>query len=328
MRDHPPTRPVFHSPLGPLLLGFLDEKRACGYRYASEERLLRALDRFLLGEPLAGPELPRAVLERWMDPRAPVRPRTHRLRRTLARQLAQFLLRHGCPAYLPPPASAPRLRQDFTARIFSRAELCGLLTAADHLPVSSGSLRRHLVMPELFRLLSGCGLRVGEALRLRVRDVDLQGGVLTIRQGKFRTDRLVPVDPAFAVRLRRYAAALGPRPDDEPFFPSPRGGPYGYKAIYRTFRQLLQQAGIPHAGRGHGPRLHEMRHAFAIYRLERWYREGVDLNAKLAHLATYLGHRSLVGTQTYLQLTHTLFLDLAGRLERTVGHAIPRRERA
>lgn len=328
MREHPPTRPAFHSPLGPLLMGFLDEKRACGYRYASEERLLRALDRFLCGEQLSGPELPRAVLERWMDPRAPVRPRTHRMRRTLARQLAQFLLRHGCRAYLLPLASAPRMRQDFTARIFSRAELCGLLTAADHLPVSPGSLRRHLVMPELFRLLCGCGLRVGEALRLRVRDVDLQGGVLTIRQGKFRTDRLVPVDPAFAVRLRRYAAALGPRTDDEPFFPSPRGGPYGYKAIYRTFRQLLQQAGIPHAGRGHGPRLHEMRHAFAIHRLERWYREGVDLNAKLVHLATYLGHRSLVGTQTYLQLTHTLFLDLAGRLERTVGHAIPRRERA
>jgi integrase len=325
MGEQPQTRPDFRSPLGPLLTRFLEEKRACGYRYDREAYLLRALDRFLLREKLSSPELPRAVLERWTDTRAPERPRTHRMRRTLARQLAQCLVRQGCRAYIPPVAAAQRTRQEFTARIFSRAEMRSLLTAADRLPVSPGSPRRHLVMPEVFRLLYGCGLRVGEVIHLSVRDVDLPGGVLTIRHGKFRQDRLVPVEAGFASRLRRYAEALGPRTDDAPFFPSPRGGAYGYKAIYCTFRQLLRHAGIPHAGRGRGPRLHEMRHAFAIHRLERWYREGVELNAKLVHLSTYMGHRSMVGTQAYLQLTHTLFLDLAGRLERTFGHAIPRR---
>jgi integrase/recombinase XerD len=180
------------------------------------------------------------------------------------------------------------------------------------------------VMPELFRVLYGCGLRVGEAVRLTVADVDLMAGILRILQGKFRKDRLVPVAAKLQQRLKTYAAALGHRSPEERFFPSPRGGSYRPESIYWIFRQLLQSASIAHGGRGHGPRLHELRHSFAVHRLEQWYRAGEDLNVKLPFLATYMGHRSMAGTQWYLQLTQALFTDLAIRLESAFGHVIPK----
>ncbi|MCP4036372.1 MAG: tyrosine-type recombinase/integrase [bacterium] len=135
-----------------------------------------------------------------------------------------------------------------------------LLEAADHLPRSPHSPVRHLVVPELFRVLHGCGSRVGEARRLTVADVDPGSVVLRIDQGKFRRDRIVPVAPGLRRRLERYTQALGARAPREPFFPAPRGRQYGHQGICCIFRELLERAGIVHGGRGRGQRLHEIRH--------------------------------------------------------------------
>jgi len=92
-----------------------------------------------------------------------------------------------------------------------------------------------------------------------------------------------------------------------------------------VFRQLLLQCGIPHAGRGKGPRIHDARHLFAVRVLRRWYQEGADLDAKLPLLATYLGHVNLSGTQRYLHLTAELFPEITARSEAAFGDVIPRR---
>jgi len=312
---------VFRSTLAPLLEAFLCDKRARGYRYDREEHHLRQLDRFLVQAGLDGKALPRDLVERWLSTTANRRPSTHRHRQFLMRQLAAFLQLRGCSAYSPP--IAVKAQTYVTARVFSREEIHALLQAADQLPFNPRSPVRHLVMPTLFRVLYGCGLRVGEALRLTVGDVGLQAGTLRIQQGKFRRDRLVPVAPGLHCRLQAFADALGSRAGGEIFFPSPRGGSYGNQAIYQTFRKLLRDVGIVHRGRGQGPRLHELRHAFAVHRLESWYRAGEDLNAKLPLLATYLGHRSMLGTQWYLRLTQVLFTDVAARLDGLYGHVLP-----
>lgn len=313
---------AFRSALAPLLEAFLSDKRVRGYRYDREEHHLRQLDRLLASAGLDEQVLPRDLVERWLSTTAHRRPSTHRHRQVLVRQLAGFLLLRGCSAYSP-PLGVKAHKAYVTTRVFSREEVQALLQAAEELPFNPRSPVRHLAMPTLFRLLYGCGLRVGEAVRLTVGDVDLQAGTLRIRQGKFRRDRLVPVAPGLHRRLRGFANALGTRAPDEIFFPSPRGGSYGNQAIYQTFRKLLRGAGIAHGGRGQGPRLHDLRHAFAVHRLESWYRAGEDLNAKLPLLATYLGHRSMLGTQWYLRLTEALFTDLAARMEAAYGHALP-----
>jgi integrase/recombinase XerD len=318
-----PFSPTFRSALAPLLHDFLRDKRSRGFGYHREAYHLLQLDRFLAEAGLAEVGLPQPLTEQWLSRSAHRKPSTHRKRVVVIRQLAAFVQRHGYPAYQPLLPWTPRKEVRSAARIFSREEMRALFNAADQLAYNPRSPVRHLVVPELFRVLYGCGLRIGEARRLTVADVDLDSGVLRIRQGKFRRDRIVPIAPGLRRRLERYAQAPGARAPSEPFFPAPRGRPYGHQGIYCLFRELLERASIVHGGRGQGPRLHDIRHTFAVHRLEAWYREGEDLNARLPLLATYLGHQSMVGTQAYLQLTQTLSSKLATALDAAYGHLIP-----
>jgi integrase len=200
-----------------------------------------------------------------------------------------------------------------------------LLQAVDQLRPTARSPLRHLPRPEIFRLLYGCGFRLGEGLHLRGREVDLDQGILTVRQGKFRKARLVPPAPSLVQRLRTYAARFGHRPPEAFFFPAPHGGPYRLRTVYGLFRHLLLVCGIPHAGRGQGPRVHALRHTFAGHTLMRWYRQGAERDATRPLLATYWGHQHLSGTQRYLHLTAELFPDIMARANTAFGDGMQRR---
>ena len=315
--------PNFSSSLAHPLEHFLRDKRSRGCTYSREVFHLQQLDRFLVEAGLEEVELPRQLAEQWIGWTVNRKPSTHRKRIIVLRQFSSFMRLQGHAAHIPPLPWTPRRELRSAARIFSRKEMQALLDIADQLPSNPHTPLRHIVVPELFRVLYGCGLRAGEARRLRVVDVDLDSGTLSIHQGKFHRDRLVPVAPGLRHRLQLYAIALGERSPDAPFFPAPQGRHYGQQGVYSIFRKLLKGAGIEHSGRGQGPRLHEIRHTFAVHRLEQWYRAGEDLNAKLPLLATYLGHRSMVGTQAYLQLTLTLFTELTIGLDEAYGHVIP-----
>lgn len=318
-----PIESAFASVLGPWLRDFVLEKRAVGYRYTTQQYMIERLDRHIIETRHKEASLPRAVLDAWLAKSAHECQSTQLARVFVVRQLARFLQQHDVFVELA-PTSPHRLQGNrFLARIFSHEEVGRMLAAIDKIHVNARSPQRHLVMPALFRVLYACGLRVGEALRLRVSEVDLNPGVLTIRQGKFRKDRLVPMSPSLHAYLRRYHDAMGKRAADALFFPAPHGGVYSLQASYATFRWMLRAAKIPHGGRGQGPRVHDLRHTFAVRRLEAWYREGADLNAKLPVLSTYLGHESIAGTQRYLQLTAELYPDLAKRLEQPFGSPTP-----
>src|SRR6202007_1127917 len=124
----------------------------------------------------------------------------------------------------------------FVPRLLTDEELGRFFQAVDALQPTARSPLRHLVMPEVFRLLYGCGFRVREVLKLRVRDVDLNQGIITVRQGKFRKDRLVPPVLLGVPRLRKYAGHFERRPPDAFFFPGPSGGPFALRTVYTLFR--------------------------------------------------------------------------------------------
>jgi integrase/recombinase XerD len=319
---------AFTSALAPWLRDFVLAKHAVGYSYIAEQYLLERLDRHLVAIAHMEKSLPRPVLDAWLAKTAHESPKTQAVRVTVVRQLAGFLQQHGVHIELPPTQPHRLQGNRFLAHIFSHDEMARMLAAADSLPIDGRAPHRHLVMPALFRVLYTCGLRVGEALRLRISDVDLDEGIFTILQGKFRKDRLVPMSPSLHAYLRRYQGEMGKRPSHAIFFPAPHGGVYTLNAPYATFRRVLRAAKIPHGGRGKGPRVHDLRHTFAVRRLEAWYREGADLNAKLLVLSTYLGHESMAGTQRYLQLTAELYPDLSMLLEEHFGSLIPRRGQA
>ena len=320
-----PSQPVFRSPLAPFMEQFLRERRAIGYRYQTGTYLLTRFDRFLAREAPDDETLSRSATRKWLVRRPHENGGAQQVRLGVVRQFAQFLCRLGHPAYVPDMSMAAKRDRSFSPHILTHAEVGRLLQSADGFTPTPFSPHRHLVMPEVFRLLYGCGLRVGEVVKLRVADVDLNRGVLTIRDAKFGKDRLVPPALSLVRRLRSYHEAMGSRQDQAFFFPSKHGDRYLPVSVYILFRELLHRSGIPHRGKGKGPRLHDLRHTFAVHALLRWYREGADLDAKLAVLATYLGHRSVAGTQRYLHLTAELFPEVTARSNAAFGDVIPRR---
>ena len=214
----------FQSTLAPLMEQFIEEKHACGYRYHSSARLLASFDRFLAGETLPPGELPRPIIRKWLAKKPHESALTHQRRISIVRQFALFMCRLGYRAYVPDRSLAAKNHAEFSPRILTQDEVEKILQAVDHLPLTARSPLRHLIMPEVFRLLYGCGFRLNEVLQLRVRDVDLNHGILTVRHGKFGKDRLVPPALPLVLRLQKYAAAFGVRPPRGDFLPfAPRG---------------------------------------------------------------------------------------------------------
>jgi integrase len=170
----------------------------------------------------------------------------------------------------------------------------------------------------LFGLLAVTGLRVGEALRLRREDTDLHHGVLTIRDTKFGKSRLVPVHATTREALLRYAAQRDEHPDRQSspyFFVTERGHRLLIQYVHPVFWKLSRQIGLRGLGDHTGPRLHDLRHRFAVQALVGWYRAGEDVERLLPALSTYLGHSCVRDTYWYLSACPELMEHAAKRLE-------------
>jgi integrase len=178
-------------------------------------------------------------------------------------------------------------------------------------------------------LLYLTGIRVSEALSLNLEDVDLVNGVLRIKKGKFGKSRFVPMAQDLSHRMRECRRfvdlPLGVRPPEACFFPGPRGLRYTEGALRHSFRKVLAEARIPYMGKGKGPRLHDLRHSYAVHRMMLWYEQGADVGVKLPVLATYLGHVGLSSSQYYLRLTEDLVSGVVSRYQTRFGHLIEER---
>src|SRR5437016_10256801 len=172
----------FQSVLSACMEKFLKEKHACGYAYRGPTRILQYLDKFLVQEGLATCELPRSTALKWLAKKAHESAQTQRHRIILVRQFSRFLLRLGYSAYVPDSTFATRSSATFVPRMLTDEELRKFFQAVDALKPTARSSLRHLIMPEVFRLLFGCGFRVGEVLKRRVRDVAMNQRINTDRQ--------------------------------------------------------------------------------------------------------------------------------------------------
>ena len=225
----------------------------------------------------------------------------------------------------PIPELAPRIPRSFEPYIYSREELRRLLDSTKILADNRSPLR-HTTFRTLLLVLYGAGLRPSEGLRLRCCDVDLDDRVLAIWDTKFFKSRLVPIGTALTVALHAYRSARKylpmPAGARSAFFASRTGGAISLSRLEKVFVRLREHAGIrnPPSARWQ-PRLHDMRHSFAVHRLVAWYREGADVQACLPLLSTYLGHANVSGTQAYLTMTPELLAEASKRFERyaTVG---------
>lgn len=215
-------------------------------------------------------------------------------------------------ATCPLPTQLPKRPPAFVPYIYSHVELRRLLeTAAAY---QSGVVEAATIKTVLL-LLYGAGLRLSEAINLDRADLDADKAVLTIRQTKFGKTRLVPFGRQLGGALAQYAARCGPRA--APFFTTLTGARLKHHTVQKCFRRVCDQAGIRRSdARRFQPRLHDLRHTFAVHRLVSWYQQGADVQRLLPQLSTYLGHTSLSCTQVYLSMTPELLEEASARFQR------------
>lgn len=317
----------FRSPLASVLTNFVREKRTCGFKYHTAIQDLRRLDRMWRTKNVDGPALSREWFAAFVQARpgeSPVGP-SHRT--SIWRELARHARRHGMKAYLPGAGVTPMERQSYMPFIFTRKQLGTLFAAADQLSVHCWSPRRPWVMGLMLRLLYGTGLRLGEALALTMGDYDPSENVLIVRQGKNRKDRFIPLAATLGKRLQGYFEQF-PGSADTPIFLSAHDHrALRHCGIEQNFYRLLSKAGLPARINCCGPRLHDLRHTFAVHRLENWYLAGEDITSKLPILSVYMGHSDLRNTYYYLRITASFFPEITRRLEAYAGDVIPKEVR-
>jgi integrase/recombinase XerD len=233
-------------------------------------------------------------------------------RMTAARGFARYLSGIDAATQIPPLGLMPhraRWRQPF---IYSPADIDELMRRARATIVSP---LRAATYETLIGLLAASGMRIGEAIKLDRGDVDWAQGVLLIRESKFGKSRLVPLHPSSMQSLERFARLrdeLQPRSDGPSFFVSLTRKRLLYAVVQQTFRQLVTDAGIG-ADAPSPPRLHDLRHTFAVATLMAWYRSEQDVQPKIPSLSTYLGHREPASTYWYLSAAPQLLALAAAR---------------
>jgi integrase/recombinase XerD len=224
--------------------------------------------------------------------------------------LYKFAISRGYVGRSPLPTTLPKLPPQQTPYVYSTEELCRLLEATSILRIG-----HRPQVPAMYRtlllLLYGSGMRIGEALRLALQDVDLIEQLITVRDTKFFKTRLVPIGPKLNRELgghveRRRLLPL-PHGAASPLFTTRDGRPWSYTRVISWFQHVRRAAGIScPVGELRPPRLHDIRHTAAVHRVLAWYRSGQDVQRLLPQLATYLGHIDIRSTQRYLQMTSDL----------------------
>jgi integrase/recombinase XerD len=240
---------------------------------------------------------------------------------------ARFLCDTGLPSYI---SEVPKRSKDFVPYIFPREEMIAIFKACDSLRITRrGSDTAYAIMPTLVRLLYGTGMRLGEALNLREKDVNLAENCITVRESKNGTDRIVPITESLSEVCRCYLDRKRMRIRagvSDIFFVKSDNSVCFQGTAYQNFRRILWQAGIPHMGKGLGPRLHDLRHTFACHSLAAMEESGLDIYHSMPVLSTYLGHRTLESTDKYVRLTAEMYPKLIKGANDTCSYVYPSAE--
>lgn len=299
---------------------FLAHKRSLGRRFEVEEKTLRLLDRYLVEQKIEHPgRLTADLIEAFLASRPRKRPRSYNHLLCTVRRLFAWLVNQGCLDRSPVQTRPRRQTSQRIPFIFDAAHARRLLQFARDLPNNARAPMRGRTYHAIFAILYGLGLRVGEACRLRVGDLDFDRRLLLIRETKFYKSRLVPFGPKLEALLRQYLQITTEgrrvRSSDAPVFSFTGRGAIHPCTVSQTFHALVSRLQLEIPPGCSSPRLHDLRHSFAVGTLLRWYRTGMDPSAGLLKLATFMGHVDARSTAVYLTITATLFQEANRRFE-------------
>jgi integrase/recombinase XerD len=307
---------VYSSVFAAYMAQLVAAKRAAGYSYGTADYYLRRFDRHCALHADSS-VLSRELVLGWAKAKDGEDPAVHRVRLSVVRQLGKYMQALGVPDAFVLPTALHRRIDRYMPHFFTKEELTAFFRTCDSLKPRAGMHARHLVLPAFFRLLYCCGLRTCEARRLRVQEVDLSRGAITIIGSKRRTNRRIPLPEDLLALLRRYDTRVSAiYPSRIYFFPTSRSGCYGCGSVGAIFHRIWKEAGLGQ-GSGNRPRAYDLRHHFALSNVNRWIDSGVDVNSRLPYLSRYMGHSSIQSTDYYLHLVPGFFSTFSEKVRAT-----------
>lgn len=315
---------VFTSIFASEMERYLHLLREAGRYAARIQSSLRSFDKYLTGSGLAQKRLDAGTVSEWIKTRN-VSSRTKAQDVTNIRGFSKHLASLGIKANCP---EVPKMRSTYVPYVFSDTEFERIISAADNFE-SGHFTRSALIFPVLLRILYGCGLRLGEGRTLRWKDVDLENGVLTIREAKNLKQRFVPMDGSATDLLKSYEAITCADDMCEDYlFESDcnPGEPFRNNTFYEWFVKILGAADIHYAKQKRserGPCPHSLRHCFTLKSFLQSEEKGRRFEDTAPVLATYLGHDSPKETEAYLRSNHTVYTRSHQRVNAAIGHVFP-----
>jgi integrase len=316
---------VLPIPLSSWIVAWLAHQRALGRGYDSEERILGYLQRFILATGAV--DLDQIGFDRWCDSFRCLSATTRRGRQLVVRKLCLFRRRSEPDCFVPDPLYFVRLLPYRRPVILEPTQVSRMLAVAGNLVPTANSPLLPAVTRLAIIILYTAGLRRGELARLTLDDVEPEAGLLRIRASKFHKSRLVPLSLDAAEALRTYLSRRLAAPFDVD--PSAAllccgaSGRHGYTGagLGEAINRLFVAADVRDS-EGRLPRVHDIRHSFAVQALMRWYRAGADVQSCLPSLAMYMGHVSIVSTAHYLHFVPTMQELASSRFEAAFGNIL------
>ncbi len=295
------------------LYSFVKFKQGTGLSYDDAARTLMCFDKYVMENHFTCPILTKDLIESWIKNFPNANHTTVRMRLIIIREFAKYCEHMGMESYC--NFEIPKKSHAFKPYIFSTLEINKFFEAADNYPPMK-STYTHLVVRLFFRLLYYCGLRCSEAINLHIRDINAKKQTLYIEKSKNGKSRYVPISDYVSSYLIEYINLVHKNSDkDALLFTNVHGDPLRERSIYTKFRNILWSAGISHGGRGNGPRMHDLRHSYAVHRLQQWIEDGVNINTMLPYLSAYMGHEGIYMTEEYLHLTYEQFEIITTKME-------------
>lgn len=307
--------------LSDLISQYISFKQSLGADFTTRARILKHFGR-LMGTEIEVADVRAEEVKAFLDGDKPLT-LYWQAKYSALRGLYNYAIGRGLAASSPLPQTPLKCPAPQKPHIYTREEIHRLLEATDSYRKWVWQLEPQ-TLRTLLLLLYGAGLRVSEALALDQGDVDLGAFLLTVRETKFYKTRFVPISKELSQALADYRSQRPHSTDSsQPFFTGKSGARVLYKTVSHAFRSLRKWAGVHRQDGRYQPRIHDLRHSFAVHRLVSWYQSGADVQKLLPHLATYLGHANLASTQFYLTMTPELLEAASERFAEYVFKEAP-----
>ncbi|MGD9569246.1 MAG: tyrosine-type recombinase/integrase [Sedimentibacter sp.] len=288
----------------------INQKHAFGYPYTTSSHHLINFDRFCYANYPQEKVLSKEIVLKWTQLHDSEHENGRKRRISALRELAKFMNRNGIEAYILPNDWIGKEKQ-YVPHIFTREELTAFFAAADSFEYNKLCPARHLVIPVIFRVIYCCGLRPGEALNLKIENVYLDKGQITVLESKGHKSRHVMLSESVLNLCRKYREkSQYIFPNSEYFFPNHQGNSYSISRLDDLFWKCWNIADIKNSTVP-SPRPYDFRHTFTTECINQWMKEGKDLNAWLPYLSSYLGHEHYSSTLYYFHLVPEFFPNMA-----------------